>query len=184
MSDSDKWNEVTSITEGLVALSGWMGTQSEAGVAAERILGAEDDWEIGFVVTENREAVELVVRLTASLPTDIDEVRFENSIGAITRLFMRKRLATQLWLARLHGRSGIYEFGYAWRCDRELQAELTLPVLCGTITRWSGQISAPAFSIAPLVGLYLRGVLRRDEDFIAAGMNSLDLLSAAARGSA
>src|SRR5690606_14986203 len=172
MSDLDKWNDVTTLTEGLVTLSGWVGIQDGTEVAAERVLSHEADSEISFVVTENSETVDMVVRLVTHLPVDIDEGRFEESIAVISHLFVRRRLVMQLWDARLNGRSGIYEFGYAWRCDSELQQELTLPVLCNTVMRWSGSMSAPVFSIAPLVGLYLRGVLKRDEDFIVSGLDS------------
>ncbi len=184
MSDPANWDEVTSLTEGLVTFSGWVGIQDGTGVAAERVLSHEADTEISFVVTEDDEAVDMVVRLVVRLPTDIDESRFDQSISVISRILVQRRLAIQLWLARLKGSAATYEFSYTWRCDHQLQQELTLPVLCDTITRWSGPLSAPVFSIAPLIGLYLRGVLKRDEDFIVSGLNSLDLLAVATRGRA
>lgn len=184
MDNLSKWDEIRTLTEGLVNVSGWVGVKNDEGVAAELFMQDGTDFEVSFVVTENRESVELVVRLTTSLRKPVNPQRFDESVRILSSLLIQRRMAIMLWKASFCDRDAIYEIGYSWRCDTEFQQEVTLPVLCDTVLRWSSQISVPIISIAPLVGLYLRGVFVQDKDFLLAATKSLDFISVPTLGRA
>lgn len=184
MDNLSRWDEIRTLTEGLVNVSGWVGVKNDEGVAAELFMQDGTDFEVSFVVTESHESVDLIVRLTIGLNEPVNPERFDESIRILSSLLLQRRMAIMLWKASLCDCDAIYEIGYSWRCDAELQQEVTLPVLCDTILRWSSQMSGPVISIAPLIGLYLRGIFKRDEDFLSAAMESLDFLSVKALGRA
>ncbi len=184
MGNPVSWDNVETLTEGLVTIAGWSGGYSEIGLTAELLICEAEDHEVTFVVSETPAFLELVVKLTISFPRDTTEERFGVSLHLLTQIFLDESLPQHLKMATWSPKSVVYEFVYPWRCDSELQQEITLSVLHDTLTRWSGPMSMPVLSLAPLLGLYLRGMYKRDVDFVLAAKRSLGMIALAPKGCA
>jgi hypothetical protein len=184
MGNPANWDQVETLTEGLVMIAGWSGGHNETGLTAELLISEADEHEILFVVSESPTLLELVVRLTLNFQRASKEDRFHNSLTLISKLFLDESLPQHLKMASWDPKSAVYDFVYPWKCDAELQQELTLPVLHHTIVRWSGPMSMPALSLAPLLGLYLRGMFKRDADFVDEAKKSLGMIAVPTKGHA
>lgn len=184
MSNPASWDNVETLTEGLVTIAGWSGGYNEIGLTAELLICETEDHEVTFVVSETPAFLELGVKVKISFPRDTDEERFSASLPLLLRIFTDESLPQHLKMAKWSPKSVVYEFIYPWKCDSELQQEITLSVLHDTVTRWSGPMSMPVLSLAPLLGLYLRGMYRRDVDFVLAAKRSLGMITLVPKGCA
>lgn len=184
MNNPLSWDQVETLTEGLVVIAGWNSGENEIGLTAELLIVEEQEHEITFVVSETPEFLELVTRLVINFGRVIDEKRFEASLRLLHQIFIEESMPQHLKLAACDSREVVYEFVYAWKCDSELQQGITLAVLHDTVTRWSGPMSMPALSLAPLLGLYLRGMYRRDVDFVTGAKRSLGMIALSPKGHA
>lgn len=178
------WDQVQTLTEGLVMIAGWESGQDETGFTAKRSVVKAPDYEVDFVVSETPEFLEFTVRLTVISNRDIVEGRFDASINLLTRLWLEESLPQQLKMAGGEPRSLIYEFVYVWKCDAMLQQMITWDYLHRMIIKWSFDLSMPAVSFAPLLALYLRGIYRRDEDFVIELKKSLAMIAIPVEGRA
>ena len=184
MKNLESWDQVATLTEGLVMIAGWASGQDERGLTAESVVAVTDEYKVTFVVSETTEFLEFVTRLTIYSDRMFDKNRFESTIRLLTKICIEESLPQYLKGAERNSKDCVYELTYPWKCDGELQRELTLPVLHHTINRWYECMSMPALSIAPLLGLYLRGQFKRDEDFLSAVRGSLEMIAIATLGSA
>lgn len=184
MGNPVSWDNVETLTEGLITIAGWNGIQDETRLAAELPVVWEKDYSITFVVSETPSFLQFVVRLELNSMRDIDEARFSTSIELLTRVCIEVSLPQYLQLATWEPKNVVYEFVYPWKCDASLQQAIGLPYLHGMVTDWSRDLSMPAMSLAPLLGFYLRGVYKSDAEFILAARQGLGMIAVPTQGNA
>lgn len=184
MNNPVSWDQVETLTEGLVRIAGWSPCQSEIGLSAELLITETKDHSVTFAVSEAPEFLEFSIKLLINFERETDADRFSTSAHLLHEIFEQESIPLQLKVASCASKSVVYEMTHNWKCDSELQQEITLPVLHYTIMRWSGKMSLPALSLAPLLGLYMRGLYKRDEDFVVSVKRSLGMITLVAKGHA
>lgn len=121
MNNLESWEQVETLTEGLVMIAGWSSGKNEVGLTAELLVRKEPEYDVAFVVSETPAFLELVTKLTINFDRVIDKKRFETSLSLLHQVSLEESLPQHLKLASCDAKVSMIEFVYPWKCDSELQ---------------------------------------------------------------
>lgn len=178
MTAQPSWENITTLTEALVLMSGWLDTTSQNVFSAEKSVLDSKEYQVSFLVEEGAKSLDLHGRIAFVLKSDIELKRLNEAARRISWALANADFAMSLDTTSLHAQNaGYIGFKYSWRTIPAVTAQIPLPALCEMVNEWSTEWSLPLCSIAPLLCYYLKGLIRTEEDLYSQICTDLTLLN-------